>query len=191
MNIAIRQGRAFEESDRGRGVAVLSEKAAKLLWPEEPNPVGRRFMGEDDKPKTLVGIVAEVRAALHSDPPPMAYYPYWQRVPDAVALVVRTTADPRSCRGRPSRRASRRRSATADPGQFARWKRWSIGSVAQRRFQLTLDGRLCRFRAAGGQPWDLWRRLLLGGSPPERNRHPDGARRADARNCLGWSFVRV
>ena len=65
MNIAIRHGRVFEESDRGNSVAVLSEKAAKLLWPGEPNPVGRRFMGEDDAVKTLVGIVAEVRAALH------------------------------------------------------------------------------------------------------------------------------
>jgi predicted permease len=94
MNIAIRSGRTFEESDRGRGVAVLSGKAAKLLWPGEANPVGRRFMGEDDKIKTLVGIVAEVRAVLQSDPPPTAYYPYWQRPPDAAALVVRTTTDP-------------------------------------------------------------------------------------------------
>ena len=39
MNIAVLRGRAFEESDRGQGVAVLSEKAAKLLWPGEPNPV--------------------------------------------------------------------------------------------------------------------------------------------------------
>jgi hypothetical protein len=75
LNIAVRQGRAFDESDRGRGVAVLSERAAKLLWPGDP--VGRRFMGEDDKPKILVGVVAEVRAVLQNDPPPMAYYPYW------------------------------------------------------------------------------------------------------------------
>ena len=33
MNINIRSGRAFEESDRGQSVAVLSDKAAKLLWP--------------------------------------------------------------------------------------------------------------------------------------------------------------
>src|SRR5207249_3490410 len=77
MNIAIRNGRAFEKGDRGWGVAVLSEKAAKLLWPGEPNPVGRHFifMGEDDKVKTLVGIVADVRGVLHRDPPPTAYYP--------------------------------------------------------------------------------------------------------------------
>ena len=84
MNIAIRSGRAFDESDRGRGVAVLSEKAAKLLWPAEPNPVGRHFMGEDDKAKILVGIVADVRGVLYRDPPPTAYYPYWQLVPAAL-----------------------------------------------------------------------------------------------------------
>jgi len=75
MNIPTRYGRAFEERDRTHGVAVLSEKAAKLLWPAESNPVGRRFIGEDDKLKTLVGIVVDVRGVLDRDPPPMAYYP--------------------------------------------------------------------------------------------------------------------
>jgi predicted permease len=89
MHIAFRQGRGFDERDRGRGVAVLSERAAGLLWPGDPNPVGRLFMGEDDTLKTLVGIVADVRASLPSEPPPIAYYPYWQRPPDAVSLVVR------------------------------------------------------------------------------------------------------
>ena len=32
-------------------------------------------MGEDDVVKTLVGIVADVRASLHDNPPPHAYYP--------------------------------------------------------------------------------------------------------------------
>lgn len=56
-------------------------------------------MGEDDRPKTLVGVVGEVRTVLHSDPPPMAYYPWWQRVPDGVALVIRTAGDPRGAIG--------------------------------------------------------------------------------------------
>ncbi|HYZ85538.1 MAG TPA: ABC transporter permease, partial [Bryobacteraceae bacterium] len=99
MNIALRHGRYFEESDRGQSVAVLSERAAKLLWPGELNPVGRRFIGEDDQPKTLVGIVADVRAVLHNEPPPTAYYPWWQRVPAFMAVVVRTTADPRTAAG--------------------------------------------------------------------------------------------
>ncbi len=137
MNIAVRQGRAFEERDRGRGVAVLSEKAAKLLWPGEPNPVGRRFMGEDDMLKTLVGVVAEVRAVLHSDPPPMAYYPYWQRVPGGGALVVRTTADPHTAAGA-VRDALRSEDAQVPIRAIRTMEEVVDLSVAQRRFQLTL-----------------------------------------------------
>ncbi len=137
LNIAIRNGRAFEESDRGRGVAVLSEKAAQLLWPGEPNPVGRRFIGEDDKPKTLVGVVAEVRAVLHSDPPPTAYYPYWQRVPGGGALVVRTTGDPQTAAG--ALRAALRSEDPQVPIRAIRTMEEVVDlSVAQRRFQLTL-----------------------------------------------------
>jgi predicted permease len=139
MNIAMRNGRAFEEGDRGRDVAVLSEKAARLLWPGEPNPVGRRFMGEDDKVKTLVGIVAEVRADLHRDPPPMAYYPYWQRVPGGGALVVRTTGDPHTAAG--AFRTALRSEDAQLPIQAIRAMEEVVDlSVAQRRFQLTLMG---------------------------------------------------
>jgi predicted permease len=137
MNISIRRGRTFEESDRGRGVAVLSEKAVRLLWPEEPNPIGRRFIGEDNEPKTLIGIVGEVRAMLHSEPPPTAYYPWWQRVPDGAALVLRTTGDPRSAMG-----ALRSVLRNEDPQLPIRdvltMEQIVDRSVAQRRFQATL-----------------------------------------------------
>jgi len=137
MNIAIRSGRAFEESDRGRSVAVLSEKAAKLLWPEEPNPVGRRFIGEDGKPQTLVGMVAEVRAVLHSDPPPTAYYPWWQRVPGGGTLVVRTTVDPQTVAG--ALRTTLRSEDAQLPIRAIRTMEEVVDlAVAQRRFQLTL-----------------------------------------------------
>ncbi len=70
MNIAILRGRAFDNSDRSTSVAMLSEKAARLLWPGDANPVGRRFIGEDNAVKTLVGVVADVRASLHETPSP-------------------------------------------------------------------------------------------------------------------------
>ncbi len=139
MNIVIRRGRAFQESDRGQHVAVLSEKAAKLLWPGEANPIGRLFIGEDDKPKTLVGIVADVRAVLHREPPPTAYYPWWQRVPDGMALVVRTTGDPYSAAN--ALRAALRSEDTQLPIQEIRTMEEVIDrTVAQRRFQLMLMG---------------------------------------------------
>jgi predicted permease len=137
MNIAIRHGRAYEESDRGRHVAVLSEKAARLLWPGDPDPVGRRFVGEDDKPKLLVGVVAEVRAALESEPPPMAYYPYWQRPPAAGALVVRTAGDPLSAAG--AIRAAIRGQDRHLPVPAIRTMEDVLdASLSGRRFQLTL-----------------------------------------------------
>ena len=137
MNIAVRQGRAFEESDRGRGVAVLSEKAAKMLWPGEPNPVGRRFMGEDDKPKTLVGIVAEVRAVARQ-----------RSAADGILPVLAARARRRVVGGsdncRPSTAAGALRAALRSedaqlPIPAIRTMEEVVDrSVAQRRFQLTL-----------------------------------------------------
>lgn len=145
IGVQIRRGRGFSESDRGRGVAVLSEQAAQLLWPADADPVGRMFMGEDDTPKTLVGIAAEVRADLHRDAPPMAYYPYWQRVPDAMTLVVRTAGDPRGSMG-----AVREAIRAEDPQLPVRTVRTMEEeldrSVAERRFQALLMG---VFAAAG------------------------------------------
>jgi predicted permease len=137
MNIAIRRGRAFDEGDRGQGVAVLSDKAARLLWPEDPNPVGRMFMGEDDKIKRLVGIVADVRAELHVDAPAHAYYPYWQRPPGDVTLVVRTAADLPAVTGA-LRMALRSVDAQLPIPAFRTMDEVVDRSVAQRRFQATL-----------------------------------------------------
>jgi putative ABC transport system permease protein len=137
MNIAFRHGRAFDESDRERGVAVLSTKAAQILWPGDPNPVGRLFMGEDDKIKTLVGIVADVRASLPIDAPATAYYPYWQRVPGDVALVLRTTADLQAAAGY-LRTALRSEDAQLPIPAIRTMAEVVDLSVAQRRFQRTL-----------------------------------------------------
>jgi predicted permease len=137
MNIAVLRGRAFEDRDRRQGVAVLSEKAARLLWPGDPNPVGRRFVGEDDKPKTLVGIVGEVRAVLQRDPPPMAYYPCWQRPPDGFALVIRTTANAHTAAGA-LRSALRSEDAQLPIQTIHTMDEVVDRSVAERRFQLTL-----------------------------------------------------
>ncbi len=137
MNIPIRHGRAFDERDRDRGVAVLSEKAARLLWPDDPAPVGRLFMGEDDKIKTLVGIAAEVRATLDEDPQAHAYYPYWQRVPDGAAVVVRTTGDPIGAMSS-LRTAIRRQDAQLPIAPIRTMDEIVDGSVARRRFQSIL-----------------------------------------------------
>jgi predicted lysophospholipase L1 biosynthesis ABC-type transport system permease subunit len=94
-------------------------------------------MGEDDKPKILVGVVGEVRAELHNDPPPMAYYPYWQRVPGNVDLVVRTSGDPLAAAG--AVRAALRGEDAELPIPPVRTMEEVVDlSTAQRRFQLIL-----------------------------------------------------
>jgi putative ABC transport system permease protein len=137
MNIGLRSGRLFDESDRGRSVAVLSQKAAKLLWPGERDPVGRTFVGEDGKPKILVGIVSEVRALLEREAPPMAYYPWWQRVPGGGSLALRTDGDPNAVAG-----ALRAAIHSEDPQlpipTIAAMKDVVDGSVADRKFQSML-----------------------------------------------------
>jgi ABC-type antimicrobial peptide transport system permease subunit len=99
--------------------------------------VGRPFLGEDDKIKTLVGIVADVRGVLDRDPPPMAYYPWGQRVPGGVSLVVRTTADPHTAAGA-LRTALRSEDAQLPIRAIRTMEELVDLPAAQRRFQLTL-----------------------------------------------------
>ena len=152
--------------------------------------MGRRFMGEDDKLKTLVGIVADVRAALQSDPPPTAYYPYWQRVPDGVALVVRTTADPRAAAG--ALRAALRSEDAQLPIQAIRTMEEVVDrSVAAA--QIPVDARWSSLPL----PRCWWPALAFTASSPTRwpaagMKSASGWRSArSARNCSGWSFARV
>ena len=137
MNLAILHGRVYDESDRGRGVGLLSVQAARLLWPDDPNPVGRQFMGEDDKVKTVVGIVSEVRASLQENPPPHAYYPHWQRVPGDVDVVVRTAASPELLAGR-IRTVLHSEDPTLPIAPVREMQALVDGAVQQRRFQSTL-----------------------------------------------------
>jgi predicted permease len=137
MGIAVLHGRAFGEEDRARGVAVLSQKAAELIWPGDPNPVGREFIGEDDKPKLLVGIVSDVRATLQDTSPPHAYYPYWQRPPGDVAMVIRSDSSPDEL-ARPIREAIHGEDPTLPVAPILAAQVLVDGSVSQRRFQSML-----------------------------------------------------
>ncbi len=87
MGIPLKQGRDISGSDRNHRVALVSERAARLLWPNE-NPIGRYVRGVgigggtkpgDSLPKDeVVGVVADVKTAgLEQDPPLIVYEPYW------------------------------------------------------------------------------------------------------------------
>jgi putative ABC transport system permease protein len=109
MNIALRQGRYFDNRDNSQSlpVAIINETMARQYWPGE-NALGRRFkLGGPDEPgepwREIVGVVADVRQ-MGLDEPVKAemYFPYqqdngtWNTPRD---LAIRTNGDTASLVG--------------------------------------------------------------------------------------------
>jgi hypothetical protein len=101
MGVALRQGRFPASHDRTQRVALVSESAARKLWPGE-NPIGK-LIRNDPKPEwaAVIGVVADVRAeSLERQPPLMVYVPYWDGVYwqgsvwGNATYVMRTSQDP-------------------------------------------------------------------------------------------------
>jgi putative ABC transport system permease protein len=100
MKIPLLAGRGFTRADvtSDFGNAVISESAAKLLWPGD-NPIGRRFKGQGDGAwSTVVGVVHDVLQYDYRHPPdPLVYYPlraanpkeYWLSSPGYVVRTAR------------------------------------------------------------------------------------------------------
>ena len=147
IGLPIVAGRALSESDRAGGpyAAVISRKAAKLLWPEVQDALGQRFrIGLQLEMMTVVGIVDDIRMRGYQDTPePTMYIPYPQTpksayfLPRQMSLVVRTSGDP-------MRIANQVRAAVRalDPGvpvSEVRTLEQVVGtSVANRRFSTGL-----------------------------------------------------
>jgi putative ABC transport system permease protein len=103
MGMAV-NGRDFTEVDHAEGPysVIISKSAAKLLWPESPDALGKRMrLGGDSTYMEVVGIVGDIRSrGYHDTPEPTMYFPHPQTLetayfmPRAMSLVVRTTGDP-------------------------------------------------------------------------------------------------
>jgi predicted permease len=99
LGIPIVRGRALAESDRGTSepVAVVSESAARRLWPTE-NPIGRAIRLVEELPdedtvlvtRTIVGVAADVRQSPTDEAIDDVYLPLLQRPGRFVAIVART-----------------------------------------------------------------------------------------------------
>jgi predicted permease len=138
MGIALLQGRAFEERDRTRRVAIVSEKTARQLWPGA-NPIGKRFREDESRPfAEVIGIVADVRTlSLEGDPGLMVYQPYWQESSSRSTIVVRTNLDPEAIG--PALRAAVREIDREMPIPRVMTMQAIVSeSVANRRFQLSV-----------------------------------------------------
>ena len=120
LQVPLRKGRVFTARDAAGapGVAIINETMARQLFAGE-DPLGARVQADlrgefvhedliDDQPRTIVGVVGDVRRSLRYDDPVM-YVPYRQhldvygrgpaRVPNLKTLVIRTAVDPLSLVG--------------------------------------------------------------------------------------------
>jgi predicted permease len=86
-------GRFFEEQDRSRHSAVLSESSAKALW-GSGNPLGQQVTTENRK-FTVIGVVADsLSTSLKTAPVRTAYLHYQDRPPAATFFLVRAAGSP-------------------------------------------------------------------------------------------------
>jgi putative ABC transport system permease protein len=97
LRIPLRAGEALAAADDradGRPVAVLSETAARLAWPDG-NAVGRRFRLDGEGPLwTVVGVVGDVYNHYDRHPQATVYVPFAQAPERNMYLLVRTRGDP-------------------------------------------------------------------------------------------------
>jgi hypothetical protein len=96
IGLVLVHGRLLTTDDRGRDVAVISERAARTVWSSPQQALGRRFArNRGDVSWEVVGVVADARLrGLERVPGLVAYVPYGPRSTQAqLSLVVRTRAD--------------------------------------------------------------------------------------------------
>jgi len=136
MGIPLRAGRSFDDSDKSRKVAVISETLASLLWPEQEVVVGRRFLRGGDECE-VIGVVKDVLTQADQKPVPMVYHPYWDGAPAATTVVARAAEDPFSIAG-PVREAIRSTDADLPVFRICTMREILEMSVSQRQFLMLL-----------------------------------------------------
>lgn len=96
MHGSLVAGRNFTADDRANPfVALISERTAREGFPGE-NPVGRKITHvvpdpDNDKPITVIGVVADARINGLKDDAAMVYMPYWAFTPWTLSFLVRSS----------------------------------------------------------------------------------------------------
>ena len=135
MGIALLAGRTFDERDRSRKVAVISERLAHTLWPEQEAVVGRRFMHKTEY--EVIGVVKDVPAYAEQGPVAMVYRPYWDGAWAHTVVVSRAIDGPFSIIDS-VREAIRRADSDLPVSGMYTMREVLETSVSYRRFQILL-----------------------------------------------------
>jgi putative ABC transport system permease protein len=142
MKVPLRAGRFFRDGGETEQVVVISESAARRIWPGQ-NPLGRRVRKSNeprDDYSRVVGVVGDVlTSALDRVPTPVVYRPYSQRGGrnTAVTLVIQT-ALPTTSLAAPLRRAVFRLDPDVPVGEPRLMADVITNSVQARAFQTSL-----------------------------------------------------
>lgn len=147
LRIPLRRGRLFTAVDRAGTppVMVINETAARQLWPDRADPIGRGIVMRDwGSPyrAEVIGIVGDVRqSGPEQDVRPAVFYPLTQ-FPELTlreSVAIRTQSDPLALTT-----MVREQVRAVDPDQAVASIRTMEDSVrtvmAQRRFNLMLIG---------------------------------------------------
>jgi putative ABC transport system permease protein len=91
VSIPLVRGRLLTPDDNARPVAVITEQAARTLWPGQ-DPLGRWYSRSDRKSRwEVVGIVGDARLrGLEAEPPLVGYVPYGINAPRSFSVAVRS-----------------------------------------------------------------------------------------------------
>jgi putative ABC transport system permease protein len=142
MKIPLRAGRFFRDGGETEQVVVISESAARRIWPGQ-NPVGKRVRKSNepgDDYSRVVGVVGDIlSSALDRAAGPVVYRPYSQRGGrnTAVTLVIQS-ALPTTSLVAPLRRAVSRLNPDVAVGELHSMGDVIANSVQTRVFQTSL-----------------------------------------------------
>jgi putative ABC transport system permease protein len=138
--VPLRSGRIYSESAGDLWAAVVSESAARRVWPDL-NPIGREFtIDESAHPRMwrVAGVVADVKQTeLQNQAPLMVYLPTAHSRDADLSLVLRSTL-PVASLARAIRQAVAQVDANAPVTAIRTMREIVATSTAQRRFQTLL-----------------------------------------------------
>jgi predicted permease len=95
IDIPLVQGRLFSEEDTldSPEVVIVNRSLAERHWPGE-NPVGRRISPDGIQWVRIIGVIANVRQQLATDPVDELYIPLSQQPYVSTNWAIRATTDP-------------------------------------------------------------------------------------------------